>query len=412
MNTQLPAYIANRQGRGIAQQAAAGIMSSQPARISIAGNRFTRIDSAGQSMPMLMQYPDPRTGQLVSVPAHELRIIVVGANPHASKIYFEGTYDASSGDNLPPTCWSDNGVAPSAQVEAAKVQSTTCALCPHNAFGTSRINGQLGGKGKACADKKKTAVRLAPEWGDDTIYQLQIPPASLKDLAAYMKDTAQQDFGGRPADTCDVITVVSFEQGQVGKLNFTWGGFYDDAFAASIDNDLNTKADKIAWVTGINDVPRTAGLHPSQIAAPQQPAPLQVTHQPAPAPVYVQPHIPMGPASAAPAQPVYAPVQPQQQYPAPQPQQPVQPPRQRRPRAGKGGVGQEQPAAVVAHMPQAQPQPVMVQPVQQPVGAPAFLQSQPVQQPVAQPTTNFGMQAQPQLTSDDVAAKIAAAMAS
>lgn len=399
MNQQLPAYMQNRAapGRAIGAQASQGIASSQPARISIAGNRFTLIDSAGNSRPVLSQYLDPRTNQPVTVQAGELRFIVVGANPGPSKLFFEGAYDPNV-DGISPTCFSDNGTAPSTQ--ASKPQAATCALCPHNAWGTRVVNGQAT-KGKACSDKKKLAVRLAPEYQDDIIYQLQVPPASLKDMSAYMQYICNQDFGGRKADVSDVITSISFEQGEVGKLNFTTVGFYDDATYNQIETILNTQADKIAFITGTTDQPRVAALpapqqQPMQIAAPQfaqamyTPGPIQAT--------------PVPPQSLA--QPVYAPQQ--QQY-APQNQQPPAPVKTRKPRAGRAVP--EQPSNVAQTT--AQPQQTLA-PTHgnTPAAAPAFLQQQPAPNvvPAHPPSQQFGMVQNAPDVSQEVADKIKAAM--
>lgn len=403
MNQQLPAYILNRAapGRAIGAQASQGIASSQPARISIAGNRFTLIDSAGNSRPVMSQFLDPRTNQPVTVQAGELRFIVVGANPGPSKLFFEGAYDPNA-DGISPTCFSDNGTAPSTQ--ASKPQSATCALCPHNAWGTRVVNGQAT-KGKACSDKKKLAVRLAPEYQDDIIYQLQVPPASLKDMSAYMQYICNQDFGGRKADVSDVITSISFEQGEVGKLNFTTVGFYDDATYNQIETILNTQADKIAFITGTTDQPRVAAL-----PALQSP-PLQITQQPAV--VTTSPTFPATQVVYAPqpvAQPVYGPAP--QQY-APQNQQPQEPVKTRKPRAGKGVVGTEQQAPVATVAPVVQPQAVpLTVPTAQPSGAPAFLQQQPAPNvvPAHPPSQQFGMVQNAPDVSQEIAAKIKAAM--
>lgn len=397
MSQQLPAYMMNRAptaARGIGQQAAAGVASSQPAHISIAGNVFTRVDSAGNKMPILVQFQN-QMGQLQTINAPTIRVIVIGANPNQSKVFYEGAYDPNSSD--PPACFSDNGVGPSAQ--ASKPQSASCSLCPHNAWG-SRINQQTGGQGKACSDKKKLAVRLAPEYQDDTIYQLQIPPASLKAMSAYMHWTGQQDFGGRKADVSDLITEIGFEQGKVGTLTFNPGGFYDDQTYNWIEQALASQADKIAWVTGVNDQPRQAALQGPQGAAVMSPAPVaqQIAYQP---PAGTTPML-TPPQPGQPMQPVAQPVQAQPVAQAPAP-------KTRRTRAPR--QEQQTPPAGPAF---AQAQPVTT-PVAVPVGTPtgpaAPMSSPPVfLQPASQPQTNFGMQANPPAPSDDIAAKIEAAM--
>lgn len=459
MSGQMPARMMNRQANRpmVGQELGQGINSSQPPRISIAGNRFTLIDSAGNTRPVTSQYIDQRTGQPVVVQATELDIIVVGTNPGISKVFFTGAFDPTGDANQPPTCFSDNGLAPSTQ--AATPQSPTCAACPNNAWG-SRVNQQTGQQSKACNDKKKIAVMLAYD-PSDMVYQLQIPPASLKAVKALTDWLAQQDFGGQKADVTDIITRVSFAS--QGVLKFEAAGFYDDATYAKVEHLLQTGQDKIDAMTGRNDVPRTAGA----IAAPVQPQP-QIAHQPTPqfAPPFVQPAAqyvaPNMPAPAAQVSPVHPsniapnnnPVQFQQPHPqqfAPQPsvghmvnpagmqqapaanpQAPPQPRRRRgRPANGENampsqqapqqpGTGytpgpvQAQPFQQVAPTPLAQASPqqsVQSPPVAAPVATPAFLQPQPVQHvavPV-QPQQTFGLVQTPAAPDPGLSAQLAAA---
>src|SRR5882724_3649550 len=131
--------IFNRAGvRLVSADATADLGAGMHPRVSIKGGRFTLIDAGGTKYPW---------------PTLALPVIIVGANPKKSKVYFENGYDPDSA--LPPTCFSDNGVAPS--INATRKMARTCAECELGAWGsdTSPLTGKAT---KACNDKKKLAV--------------------------------------------------------------------------------------------------------------------------------------------------------------------------------------------------------------------------------------------------------------
>lgn len=304
----------NRGGRFVSADVMDGLGAGSHPRISIKGSRFTLVDAGGTRYPW---------------PALVLPVVIIGANPKASKIFYASAYDPDAGE--PPTCFSDNGVAPS--VNAGEPQARTCAECQWFGWG-SATSQMTGKKTKACSDKKKLAV-VVP--GDTThlAYELQVPPASLKSLNAYagMVGSMTIPDGSRRADLSDVVTLVSFvvDGGAVGLLEFqNWGWIdsvgpdhqltYDqqgrplaspdggETFGAFID-DLwgGTTVDTLV---NLNDKPwHGAG----QVGA--APAPAQVTHNPSPAQ-----HIPPPAANRPPlvAAPPFAPPA------GAQPQQPVQ----------------------------------------------------------------------------------------
>ena len=180
--SNLPAHLQNRQRRDLATTAVGGINAGSPAHISIAGNRFTLVDDAGNQKPMQTLYLD---------------VCVIDANAAVSKIYFDPrTPFEPGGDNSnPPLCWSDNGIGASAQ--ASQPQNTSCQLCPQNAWG-SATSKATGKSVKACNDVKKVAV-VAP--GIDMVFLLRIPPASLKNWGKYC-----QTLAGHGVDLPDAIT--------------------------------------------------------------------------------------------------------------------------------------------------------------------------------------------------------------
>jgi len=130
--------------------------------------------------------------------ASSLEVVILKANPHLSKVYYESGY--SEGSDAKPTCYSHNGSTPAS--DATKAQAATCAMCPHNAWG-SRIS-ENGSKGKACSDSRRVAVAAAGDIGRPML--LRIPAATLKDLAGYAQILTQ-----RNAPYQAVVTKIGFD---------------------------------------------------------------------------------------------------------------------------------------------------------------------------------------------------------
>lgn len=230
---QLPAHLqhfaANAALMGMNQAASAGITSSGWPRISIKSSRF-RLQSPG--------------GEEVVVPTLDLDVVLVDANPHGlSKVYYANAYDPSVEDAA-PDCYSDNGVGPSSK--AAKPQCGTCAACPHNVWG-SKI-APSGKQTKQCTDYKKVAVLIAAN-PDGPIFELRIPPASLKNFAEYI---GAMDKRGMPA--CTVVTKLKFDtNADHPKLMFEAAGWATEEQARVISEVIGT--DEVDQCTGKHDKP-------------------------------------------------------------------------------------------------------------------------------------------------------------
>lgn len=336
--------IFNRPGvRPVSEAVTANLGAGAHPRISIKGGRFTLIDAGGTKHPW---------------PSLKLPIIVVGANPEKSKVYYAGKFDPNSDVVVPPTCYSDNGIGPSKN--APQPQARTCAECPLGAW-------KADGTGKDCNDKKKLAVIVVGDTAQ-MVYELQIPPASLKALHKHagLVGSSTVPDGDRNADLCDIVTNVSFVPDEVGILQFDAVAWIDsvgpdnqlyngtapdggEAIAARIDTIMNS--DHWKSLVGMNDVPWQT---PALVApAPQQalPAPTGAYAGPAGVP-------PTEPRAAFPANP--APVATLPARAAPVPSEPASPPSRR------GG------ARTGAGRPKAEPQ--VIPPTQAPfqqAGAPA-----------------------------------------
>lgn len=368
---QVSPFLANRANRGLNLQATAGIGGPQPPRISIAGNRFTLIDAAGNQRPHTIQMIDPNTQQLVNYIAPHIDVVIIGINQNVSKNFYDTAYDPNAEEG-PPACFSDNGIGPSTQ--ASKPQAPTCAVCPNNQWG-SAVSKQSGKDVKACTDSKKLAVIVK---GDPILYQFRIPPATLKALKMYANtiggySLTAPDGKTRGADLSDVVTRVSFESQGIMKLEPV--EFVDEAMCAAMDA---VTQDKMDAVLGSNDKPRSALPAPQATQAlpapqyntpqPQAPMPMHAPQpvyapqaQPMPQATHVQPTMQPQPAQFVMAQPV---------HPGAVPQGAVAPP------AAAAKRGRGRPAAAPAPQPQPMQQapqativqgpPAMAVPVMQP----------------------------------------------
>ncbi|QIG66906.1 hypothetical protein EVB41_075 [Rhizobium phage RHph_TM3_14A] len=146
-------------------------------------------------------------------PRGSIEVVVVKASQHISKIWYEQGY--VEGSNAAPDCFSNNGITP--EPTSAKKQCDSCALCPHNAWG-SRIT-PAGKAGKACADSKRLAVVPEGDLANELFggpMLLRVPAASLQDLAVYGNKMQQM---GYPAYA--VATRISFDVNEsYPKFNF------------------------------------------------------------------------------------------------------------------------------------------------------------------------------------------------
>lgn len=131
-------------------------------------------------------------------PAPSLEVVLLKANPNISKVYYPNGY--VDGADEKPTCYSNNGIQP--EQDSEEIQSTSCAKCPHNQWG-SRITDD-GRKGKACSDSRRVAV--APAGDVSNAMLLRVPAASLKPLSEYGKALNKR---GVPYQA--VITKLSFD---------------------------------------------------------------------------------------------------------------------------------------------------------------------------------------------------------
>lgn len=178
-NARLPAYVTNKK---VLIDVNKDVVTTAPyPTLSIKGKVFTLVQDNERRV---MTRPDDPEEVLQSI-----NVALVRLNMN-HKVFYARRYAEGESDGQRPTCYSNDGVAPSA--EAAEPQAKKCALCPHNQFG-SRVNDDgTAGKGKACADQPRLAV-ADPEHLDRP-FLLRVPPASIKNLKEALKLCKARDL--------------------------------------------------------------------------------------------------------------------------------------------------------------------------------------------------------------------------
>jgi hypothetical protein len=281
---QRPDYL-SAPNPALADRFTGGLTAPQPPNISIKNGRFTVRGASGETRRDIP-------------PALSLDVIIVDANEHASRMFFEGNYDPN--EAAAPDCFSDNGEAPSAF--AAKPQAANCVSCPQAVWG-SKIN-QNGKPVPACSSKKKLAVLVGGD-SSGVLHLLAVPPNSLKGYRAYVDAII-----GNGELPYRLITRVSFADGEIGTLKFDWLDYIPQQLVGHVEGLIGSA--EVDSVVGNNDKPRLAAL-------------------PGPAPVQQLQHQPVLDQAAQRFQQGFAP--PQQQFAPPQqgfapPQQGFAPPQQ------------------------------------------------------------------------------------
>lgn len=298
------------------------------------GSSFNRIGTKGSRFRQVLK------GIEVGVwDENYLDVIFVGIVPTVSRKFYAAAY-SQGGDNLPPTCYSVDGVVPAGEVHLK--QSDKCGQCPQNIKG-SKI-GDNGTKGKACAYFRRIAVMLAGD-PDGILYQLDVAamglfgPSHEKDQRYNLNDYAKA-LESRKMDAGTVVTRLSFDTDQsVPKLLFKPLRFIS-AEDVEVINALNK--DEIKQYLEVSmatvDISKEAGAVDEPVPeaqAPQRAAPKAAPKaKPAPAVVEVvdeveeeeeaaavavqRPPAPK-PAQAKPAPQKPAPVAAQKAAPAPAP---------------------------------------------------------------------------------------------
>lgn len=124
-------------------------------------------------------------------PKSSIEVVLLKASKTISKVWYAEGY--VEGSNAAPDCFSNNGVTP--EPTSANKQCDSCAICPHNQWG-SRIT-PAGKAGKACSDSKRVAVAPLSDLNNEAFggpMLLRVPAASLQDLALFGQKMQQLGY--------------------------------------------------------------------------------------------------------------------------------------------------------------------------------------------------------------------------
>jgi len=248
----VPAHIAAR----IAARQKAGTTSSIADAISSGGLNIPRISLKGSKFRLVEDGVETVVGS-------ELDVVIVGANPKVSKVFYAGVYDPA--ESAPPSCMSNDGVAPDESVEVPVCAS--CAACPNNVLGSKML--PSGAKSKLCADQRHLAVVAAAD--PTKVYSLTVPVSGMKALRVYFKELANYGIGPE-----EVVTLLGFDDAaSFPKLVFSRKGYVPEKSLPQID----------ALVAGDEAKIATRQLPPSgapALAAPRKGKALESAAEPTP----------------------------------------------------------------------------------------------------------------------------------
>jgi len=152
-----------------------------------------------------------------------LDVIIVGANPNISKVYYSKPFDGNL--DVRPDCFSNDGITPDKSI--TEPVSPSCTTCPYNVLG-SKVN-PSGAKSKMCADQRHLAV--VPAADATKPYALTVPVSAMKNLREYFKEL--QNFGLIPEE---VVTELGFDETvSFPKITFKQKGFVSEKAISKVE---------------------------------------------------------------------------------------------------------------------------------------------------------------------------------
>ncbi len=209
-------------------------------------------------------------------PASAIEVVLVKANPNRSKVFYATGY--VEGTQAKPTCFSNDGIAP--DKDAQERQSTKCATCQHNQWGSRITDG--GKKAKACQDSRRLAIAMPGAPADAML--LRVPAASMKNLEDYGKMLA-----ARGLEPYTVITKIGFDYTVAfPALTFKPAGLIaDETHLEEIERARVTETvNKIVGVAPMTPAENTEdAVNDEEVVSAPPPAPVAAAPAPAPAPV-------------------------------------------------------------------------------------------------------------------------------
>lgn len=167
---------------GLNDEAMAGVSAGFPPSIGLKGTRFVIKEDGAETV----------------LESSRISVVMLRAKPSLDKVWY-ATKFVPGQEPQSPDCFSRDGVRP--DPASTLKQAESCAGCPRNVFGTATDASGNPTKGKACTDSKIVAV-----FCNDRVYQIKIPPASLKNFASHVKTLNLRNI---PLPAC--VTSIGFD---------------------------------------------------------------------------------------------------------------------------------------------------------------------------------------------------------
>lgn len=184
-----PKSIANKTVGGMAAAILANVSVGGFPVVSIKGKVFHTVRDGERELVTKPGETDP---------ASSLEVVIVGANPHRSRVFYAKGFE--EGTATKPDCYSNDGKAPAG--DAVSPQAKSCAACVHSQFGSK--TDENGKKGFACANSQRIAVSRPDALNDPML--LRIPGASLSKFTEFVKEVARAGY-----DLDEIVTKVGFD---------------------------------------------------------------------------------------------------------------------------------------------------------------------------------------------------------
>lgn len=285
----------------------AGGISAGFAVLSIRGKAF-RIKYLGEETQLM-----ERDNQGRERPFYSIEVVLVAANPHISKTWYEQGY--VEGSTEMPDCFSNNGMVP--DPGSPKLQNSSCLKCKWNQWGSSRAQGGSG-RGKDCSDNKRIAVVPAGDLNNEAYggpMLLRFPPASLGEVMAYSKSLQAMKIMANA-----IVTELSFDPtAEYPKLTLApRRPLTNDEYAIILEHEKSETTDRIlaSVVSEVENYGEHSGVAAEVVTSGVTPAPVASvldairarTGATAPSrPVGAQQANPATPPAASPQTPAQAP---------------------------------------------------------------------------------------------------------
>lgn len=211
MTIELPEHLrtgplAEAAARALQDAASMAAASNSVPRISLRGREFRFIENGEEVLKL----------------RDSIDVIIMGVEPGPGlmiKTYYEQGYQP--GAKEPPTCASEDGIAPSGWVQSK--QADLCKTCKWNQFGSAKS--PTGKATKKCRDSKRIWLKLAdtasfngkpieqPGLKERTLYGMNVSVASLKAFSEHGRTLASMGQG--PAVCVTRIKMLDTEFPQV-----------------------------------------------------------------------------------------------------------------------------------------------------------------------------------------------------